>query len=82
MTANGNVYGQISKDRNLAGYGVLDRAKGGWVKVTGCPEGLLIGADGNRLVFAERVAEGKVLHKVDVDTLKEEPAAISELTRR
>jgi hypothetical protein len=82
MTANGNVYGQISNHRALAGYGVLDRAKGGWVKVTDCPEGLLIGADGDRLVFAERTAQGRVLHRVDVDTVKEEPAAISELTRR
>jgi len=82
MTANGNVYGQISKERASAGYGVLDRAKGGWVKVAGYPEGLLIGADGDRLVFAERTAQGKVLHKVDVDNLKPEPAAISEMTRR
>jgi hypothetical protein len=82
MTANGNMYGLISKDRTLAGYGVLDRAKGSWVAVAGCPKGLLIGADGDRLVFAERTAGVKFLHKVEVDTLKEEPTAISEVLRR
>ena len=81
MTAHGEVYGQISKDRALAGFGVLDRAKGSWAKITGYPKGWLIGTDGDRLVFAERVAEGKILHKVDGDALKQEAAVVSEASR-
>jgi hypothetical protein len=54
MTSSGNVYARIDKDREFKGYAMLDRSTGTWRKITGYPEGSLIGADGEKLVFSER----------------------------
>jgi len=50
MTASGNAYAQIFKSRS-ARFAVLDRSKGVWQKVVGDPSGVLIGSEGDNLVF-------------------------------
>lgn len=52
MTTAGNVYAMIFKFHS-ARFAVLDRSKGIWQKVTGDPSGVLIGSDGDNLVFSK-----------------------------
>lgn len=51
MTASGNAYAMIFKSHS-APFAVLDRSKGVWLKVVGDPSGLLIGSEGDNLVFS------------------------------
>ncbi len=51
MTADGNVYAMIFKFHS-ARFAVLDRSKGIWQKVVGDPSGVLIGSEGDNLVFS------------------------------
>ncbi len=51
MTASGNVYAKIFKSHS-ARFAVLDRSKGIWRKVAGDPGGVLIGSEGDNLVFS------------------------------
>ncbi len=53
MTASGNVYAMIFKPRGEARFAVLNREKGVWEKVVGDPAGLLIGSEGDNLVFMQ-----------------------------
>jgi len=53
MTASGNVYAMIFKSRDAARFAVLNREKGVWEKVVGDPPGLLIGCEGDNLVFMQ-----------------------------
>ena|SRR5260370_19593679 len=48
FTQSGAVYGQG------AGVAVFDRASGSWRPVAGMPDGNLLGADGDSLVFSVR----------------------------
>ena len=50
MTAAGNVYAMIYKSHS-ARFAVLDRSKGIWQKVVGDPGHVLIGSEGDNLVF-------------------------------
>jgi hypothetical protein len=53
MTASGNAYaGIISKIHSAVRFAVLDRSKGVWQKVVGDPGGVLIGSEGDSLVFS------------------------------
>jgi len=54
MTTSGNVYAMIFKPRGAARFAVLNREKGIWEKVTGDPTGLLIGSEGENLVFLQQ----------------------------
>ena len=60
MTANGNVYAKIFKPRS-ARFAILDRSKGMWEEVSGDPGGVLIGSDGDDLVFATRESDRTLL---------------------
>jgi hypothetical protein len=53
MTAGGRVYARIIKSRDAARFAVLYRSKGVWEKVVGDPGGILIGSQGDNLVFAQ-----------------------------
>lgn len=53
MTAVGNVYAMIFKFHS-ARFAVLDRSKGLWQEVVGDPNGVLIGSEGDNLVFSKR----------------------------
>ena len=51
MTASGNAYAKIFKSPS-ARFAVLDRSKGVWLEVVGDPGGVLIGSEGDNLVFS------------------------------
>ncbi len=51
MTATGNTYAMIFKS-DSARFAVLDRSKEVWQKVVGDPGGVLIGSEGDNLVFS------------------------------
>ncbi len=50
MTASGNAYAMIFKSHS-ARFAVLDRSKGAWQKLVGDPGGVIIGSEGDNLVF-------------------------------
>ena len=60
VTTDGGVYGRIYEDGSFAGYGLLDKSKAAWSKVTGYPNGKLIGADGDNLMFSRNNGAGTV----------------------
>lgn len=54
VTESGHVYALVYEDRHPAGYAVLNRSKGTWSKVHGCPRhSALIGADRESLIFSQ-----------------------------
>lgn len=73
MTASGNVYAMIFKFHS-ARFAVLDRSKGVWRKVVGDPSGVLIGSEGDDLVFSKLDGAWTTLRFAPSDSLRvEEP---------
>jgi hypothetical protein len=64
MTANGGVYATVYKDTHFDGWATLDRTTRTWHKVSGFPEGKLIGSDGEKLIFARRNETETILQSV------------------
>jgi hypothetical protein len=86
MTSSGDVYAQIGENGDYhKGYAVLDRSSCTWRKVSGCPEGRLIGADGDNLVFAQSGDGATSLEKVAATALvveDSETAAVAAVSKR
>jgi hypothetical protein len=75
MTASGNVYARIFKNRQFDGWAVLDRSTDSWRKVTGFPKGTIIGSDGDDVIFAERDRPWTILHRISSAALRVEPTS-------
>jgi hypothetical protein len=73
MTARGSVYARIYKYDKPDGWAVLDRSTKTWRKVKGYPKGVIIGADGENLIFSEHDTAWTVLHSVPTASLHLEP---------
>ncbi len=69
MTATGAVYAAIYKDSQFDGWAALDRSHKAWHKVTGYPNGRIIGSDGENLVFSMREGASTILQFVPRGTL-------------
>lgn len=69
MTASGNAYATVLKF-HFARFAVLDRSKGVWENVVGDPGGLLIGAEGNKLVFSTPDGTGTTLRFAPASSLR------------
>jgi hypothetical protein len=64
MTSGGKVFAKVYKEQNMVGYAFLDKLNNTWRKVIGFPEGLLVGADGEDLVFAQYETTWKIVAKL------------------
>jgi hypothetical protein len=71
MTASGNVYARISRPRRSR-FAVLDRSKGVWQEVAGNPGGLLLGSEGDNLVFAQIQGSSATLNFTASSSLRAE----------
>lgn len=70
ITSAGNVYAEVSHERNFRGWAVLDRSKQTWRRLSGAPKGWLIGADHDNLVFARRDGGWSVLESAPSASLR------------
>lgn len=73
MTPDGDVYARIRKDRDVFEYARLDRSQKTWMKLSGYPKGSLIGADNDKLIFAQFDGLTTVLHPAQAKSLTLEP---------
>jgi hypothetical protein len=64
MTADGGVYATVYEDKQFDGWATLDRSERTWRKVSGFPEGKLIGSEGKKLIFARRNETETILQSV------------------
>ena len=73
MTAGGSVYAKIFKEEQFNGWAVLDRSKNRWRRVSGYPKGVIIGSDGENIIFSQHDGAWTVLHSVSPESLRVEP---------
>lgn len=77
VTASGNVYAHVYKDKQPDGYAVLNKSKGTWNKVHGYPKGAaLIGADGENLIFSQHDGGWTRIFPVATSELRVNPSPL------